>query len=63
MIVGKVEINASGSFRISDRGNNLYGLRSEIINSTPGANNSLKKNPLLLIKLGLNGDSKEFRVR
>ena len=47
MIGGKAEINASGSFRIS----NQYGLRSEIINSPPAANNSLKRNSLLLIKL------------
>ena len=48
MIVGKAElINASGSFRISY----LYGLRFETINSPPAANNSLKKNPFLLIKL------------
>ena len=47
MIVGKAEINVSGSFRIS----HLYGLRSEIINSPPAANNSLKRNPLLSLKL------------
>ena len=29
----------------------LYGLRSEIINSLPASKNSLKRNPLLLIKL------------
>ena len=53
MIVGKAEINASGSFRISNQywRNNLYGLRPEIINSPPAANNSLKRNSLLLIKL------------
>ena len=52
MIVGKAEINPSGS-RISRQywGNNLYGLKSEIINSPPAANNNLKGNPLLLIKL------------
>ena len=39
MIVGKAEINASGSFRISNqhRRNNLYGLRPEIINSPAAA--------------------------
>ena len=48
MIVGKAEINATGSFRISRQycGNYLYGLKSEIINSLPAANNSLKRNPL-----------------
>ena len=53
MIVGKAEINESGSFRISRQywGNNLYGLRYEIIISPPAAINSLKRNPLLLIKL------------
>ena len=52
-IVGKAEINASGSFRISRQycGNNLYGLRSETINFPPAANNSLSRDPLLLIKL------------
>ena len=55
MIVGKAEINASGSFQISRQywGNNLYGFRSKIINSPPAAKNSLKSNPLLLIKLPL----------
>ena len=53
MIVRKAEINASGSFRISNQywRNNMNGLRSEIINSPPAASNSLKRNPLLLIKL------------
>ena len=53
MAVGEAEISASGSFQISNQywGNNLYGLRSEIINFLPAANNSLKRNPLLLIKL------------
>ena len=41
MIVGKAKIRASGK--------NLYGLRFEVINSPPAANNSLKRNPLLLI--------------
>ena len=43
MIVGKQKINASGSFQISRQylGKNLYGLRSEIINSPAAANNSL----------------------
>ena len=46
MIVGKAEINVSGSFRISHqcRGDNLYGLKSEIINSPQATNNSLKRN-------------------
>ena len=50
MIVGKAEINASGSFRISHqyRGNNLYGLKSEIINSPPAANNSLQRNHVFI---------------
>ena len=53
MIVGKIRINGSGSFRISRQylGNNLYGLRSEIIDSPPATNNSLKRNPLFFIKL------------
>ena len=53
MIVGKAKINASGSFLISNQywRNKLYGLRSKIINSPPAANSSLKRNPLLLIKL------------
>ena len=42
MVVGEAEIPASGSFRISNQ--------SEIIISLPAANNSLKRNPLLLIK-------------
>ena len=51
--VEKAEINASGSFRISNQcwKNNLYVMRSEIINYPPAANNSLKRNSLLLIKL------------
>ena len=51
MIVGKAKINASGSFRISRQywGKNLYGLRYEIINFPPAANNSLKRNLLLSI--------------
>ena len=50
MIVGKAEVNASGSFRISNqsRRNNLHGLRSEIINSPPAAKNSLKRNSFLI---------------
>ena len=53
MIVGKAEINASGSLRISNQywGNKLHGLRSEIISSPPAANNSLKRHSLWLIKL------------
>ena len=53
MVVGKAEITASGSFWISNQylGNNPYGLRSEIINFLPAVNNSLKRNPLLLVKL------------
>ena len=53
MIVGKAKINASESFRIGCqyRENNLYVLGSEIINSPPAVNNSLKRNSLLLIKL------------
>ena len=47
IIGGKAEINASGSFRIS----NLYWFRPEIINSLPAANNSLKRNSLFLIDL------------
>ena len=54
IIVGKAEINASGSFRISNQhwGNNLYRFRSEIINSLSAANNSLKRN-FALIDLSL----------
>ena len=66
MIVGKAEINASGSFRISNQywRNNLYGLRSEMINSPPAANNSLKRNSLCWSNcLGLNGHSEDFRMR
>ena len=53
MIVGKAEINASGSFRISNQHwrNNLSGLSSEIIKSLPAANNNLKRNVLLLFEL------------
>ena len=53
IIVGKAEINACGSFRISNQywGNNLYRFRSEIINSLSAANNSLKRNSLFLIDL------------
>ena len=53
MIVRTAEINTSGSFLISNQywRNNLYGLRSEIINSPPAANHSLERNSLLLIKL------------
>ena len=55
MIVGKAEINASGTFRIrsvtSTEEITCMGWRSEIINSLPAANNSLKRNILLLIKL------------
>ena len=45
MIVVKAETNASGSFRISRQfwGNNLYGMRSEITNSPPAANNSQRE--------------------
>ena len=53
MIVGKKKVIASGSFWISRQywGKNLVGLRSEIINSPPAANNILKRNPLYLIWL------------
>ena len=62
MVVGKEEINASGSYPISHQYcNTLYRSRSEIINSPSDANNSLKRNPLLLIDLlGLSGHSEEY---
>ena len=66
MIVGKAEINASGSFPISRQywGNNLYGLGSEIINSPPAASNSLKRNPCCGSNChGLIGHSEEFWLR
>ena len=66
MFVGKAEINTSGSFRFSRQywGNSLYGLRFEIIHSPPATNNSLKRNLCYWSNcLGLNGHSKEFRLR
>ena len=65
MIVGKSKLMHLGYFRTVDsiEEKNLYGLRSEIINSPPATINSLKKNHLFLICLGLTGHSEEFRIR
>ena len=41
----------------------MDGLSSEIINSPPAANNSLKRNPLFLFTcLELNSHFEEFRI-